>query len=160
MRIIGLILSFGLISFIGCGGDKGGADGASSPEELAKALVSSFGDAAKFKKLLPTEANLNSLMKCEGDKNMMAEQIKKLGEEAEKEFAKMKDIKIEFVSAETKDTKSIKKGEKQGPCEALKDFEMAKIKVKMKMTKGDKTDEDSEGFRGVKIDGKWYITDL
>ena len=159
MRIIGLILSFGLISFIGCGGDKGAA-GASSPEDLAKSLVGSFGDAAKFKKLLPSEGDLNALMKCEGDKNMMAEQIKKLGEEAEKEFAAMKDIKMEFVSAETKDTKSIKKGEKQGPCEALKDFEVAKIKVKMKMTKGDETKENSEGFRGVKIDGKWYVTDL
>lgn len=163
MRMFSIFLSLSLAVFTACGGgssNKGGASaGAASPEALGKALAESFGNATKFKALLPTDAAINAVMKCEGT-NKMLEGINELRSEVDKEFASMKDIKVEFVSAKTKDVKKVPAGEKNGPCEATKEFEIAKIKVKMKMTKDGQTKEDGEGFKGIKLDGKWYIIDL
>ena len=155
-------LSF--ISFTGCGGGGSSSSttgGAAKPEDVAKNAVEAMaaGDMNKLKALFPSDDALKPLVKCPKD-NFIVEEVQKEKSKAERQKAKMDEAgvtKLEFVSAEVKDTKVFKKGEKEDGCEFLKDVELARVKAKMKFTIKDKTEEEKEGMEMIKIDGKWYL---
>ena len=144
--------------------------GSSSPEDVAKSVVSAIGsaDIGKFKSLYPSADGVNGIMKCDGPQdrylwNGLLELVEKEKANLDSSFGlRIKKYlaqgrKVEFVSAKFQSKDTIKKGEKMGGCEATSDFEIVFMKIKVKYTWKDAIGERNRGMRMVKIDGEWYL---
>lgn len=146
-----------------CGGQGGGFD---SPEAVSKAVITAFAaqDAAGIKALFPSDEVLKGAMKCTDDKEV-TEQLERMAKERDKlvkESAEAKDAKFEYVGMEDRNKdKTLKAGETlKGTCTATKDMVQKRVRLKFKVTVGDKSEDEGEGIKLLQIDGKWYLVDF
>ena len=147
-----------LMSVTACG--KGGGGAASSPADLGKAFVEAANkaDEAGIKALFPSDEVLKSAMECSDTK--IFERVAKSREGLAKDLLSEPELKgatLAFVSAEDRKSQKFAKGEEKEGCKYKTDVEILKQKWKFTITKDGKTEEEGEGVRVGKIDGKWYL---
>ena len=147
-----------LLSVTACG--KGGGGAASSPADLGKAFVEAVNNAdeAGIKALFPSDEVLKGAMECSDTK--LFERVAKTREGLAKELLSDSDVKgatWAFVSAEDRKSEKFAKGEEKEGCKYKADVEIMKQKWKFTITKDGKTENEGEGVRVGKIDGKWYL---
>jgi len=139
-----------------------GAKGFDSPEAGGKALVDAVTkqDAEAIKKLFPPDEVFKAAVECKETK--IHDKIKKERGKLVEELGKdLKGIKMEWVSLEERKTETMEKGKEDHGCTFKDTVTMKKVKLKFKMTKGDKTEEETEGVRMMKFgDAGWFLVDM
>ncbi|NUP13592.1 MAG: hypothetical protein HOW73_46750 [Polyangiaceae bacterium] len=134
----------------------GTSTGFDSIEALGKAYIEAAnkgGDEAAIKSLFLSDETMGKLYSCEGEdpnKKKVHEEIEKL-----KSAKPHPDGPVTFVSATVDRVKaSVKKGEKMRGCTASTEFEVSKIKIAFKTSKGK---DDEIKVEVVKLDNKFYV---
>ena len=152
MMILFYMLVFPI--FIGC---KYGVD---SPETLAKEVLSSVGDSQKMLSLMPTTSQLQTMMTCSSENDLLGRLSKQRAR-----FEAIKDqkpgFKLRYRSAEVTEKKQIAKGDvipdSLSKCTALKPLVFTEIKgLSYLIDAQTKTDKETT-FTAVQLDGRWLL---
>ena len=168
---VALTLVLSLALFSGCkkdapaaGGAGGGgmAGGFATADAAVKAFFDAVSnqDAKALEAAFATDAVLEAAVSCTVAGEGPAATSRKSREDSLKKMPDAKGVKFEFVSSENVSDVTFEEGKTLGSCTFKQALGTATLKVKFKITMGDKTEEESEVLEVGSLGGKFFILDM
>ena len=148
----------------GCGG---ASSGGSTPEAVAKGIAAAYsnGDAKAAIALLPSDEAFKAAWDCPADARL-AKRLTRRRDRAEKEFSKAKEkgvsMSVKSFTAEPKNTKVVKKGEKYKGCTAKVEVTIQKHRLTLLIKADGKEKDDGATWKFAKFgdNATWYFFKL